>query len=154
MLLAGCNFTEESHGLPLPCSFDQIETIELIHHTGDPSRAQQKRITEEEDIRYIYNLLATNILVSNKSTDFSNQTDTLYITFCLTDGTGCTVKFQSFGVKKGIISSDDWDAFSYSTPSAICWIWGQLAEDYEAHAISIEDDPFATEKPTAVGYNT
>ena len=118
------------------------------------SNAQQKWITEAEDIHYIYNLLSAEILISSKSTDFSNQTDTLYITFCHTDGTGYTVKYQAFGVKKGIISSDDWEGFSYFTPSDICWIWGQLAKDYEAQDISIEDDPYATETPIAVGYDT
>ena len=80
--------------------------------------------------------------------------DTLYITFHHTDGTGSTVKFQSFGVKNGIISSADWESFSYFTPSDICWVWGQLARDYEAQPISIEDDPYAEEKPVAIGYDT
>ena len=154
LLLAGCNAQKESHGIPLPYSLDQVETIELIHHTGDPSMAQQKWITDAEDIHYIYNLLSAEILISNKSTGFSNQTDTLYITFHHADGTGCTVKFQSFGVKNGIISSADWEDFSYFTPSDICWVWGQLARDYEAQPISIEDDPYAEEEPVAIGYDT
>ena len=154
LLLAGCNAQKESRGIPLPYSLDQVETIELIHHTGDPSKAQQKWITDAEDIHYIYNLLSADILVSSKTTDSSDQTDTLYITFHHSDGTGCTIKFDAFGVKQGVISSSDWEPFSYSTRSDICWIWGQLAKDYEAQAISIEDDPFAVEKPIAIGYDT
>ena len=154
LLFSACNSPKESHGIPLPYSLDDIKTVELIHHTGNPSNAQQKWITEAEDINYIYNQLSTDILVSNQSTDFSNQTDTLYITFHHSDGTGCTIKFQSFGVKKGIISSNNWVSFSYFTPSDICWIWGQLAKDYEAQAISIEDDPYAKEMPIAIGYDS
>ena len=154
LLLSGCSTQKESHGIPLPCSLDRIQTIDLIHHTGDPSNAEQKWITASEDIRYIHNMLSSEILIRDGSVGQSTQTDTLYITLHCTDGTGYTIKFESYGVKKGIISSKDSPAFSHFTPADVCWIWGMLAKDYVGQEISIEDDPYATESPVAVGYDT
>ena len=156
LLLAftGCTSQKEFNGLSLPFSSDTIKAIELIHHTGVPSKAQQKWITTSEDINYIHNILSCEILIRNGSVGQSEQTDTLYITLHCTDGTGYTIKFESFGVKKGIISSKDTPAFSYFTPADVCWIWGILAKDYEGHEISIEDDPYTTESPVAIGYDT
>ena len=153
LTLAGCNSPDEFNGVSLPFSSDDIETIELIHHTGDPINAQQKWISDSEDINYIYTMLSSEILISNGSVEGSAQTDTLYITFHHIDGTGYTIKFDSFGVKKGLISSTDSPAFSYFTSADVCWIWGQLARDYDAQDISIVDDPYATEKPTAIEYD-
>ena len=154
LTFTGCSSQEEFNGLSLPFSFDAIGKIELIHHTGDPSHAEQKWITASEDIGYIHNMLSSEILIRDGSVGGSARTDTLYITLHCTDGTGYTIKFESYGVKKGIISSKDSPAFSHFTPADVCWIWGMLAKDYEGQEISIEDDPYATESPAAVGYDT
>lgn len=154
LLLSGCSVQKESHGIPLPYSLDQIETVELIHHTGDPFCAEQKWITESEDISYIHNMLSAEILIRDGSVDSSTQTDTLYITLHCIDGTGYTIKFESYGVKKGIISSEDTPTFSHFTSADVCWIWGVLAKDYEGQEISIEDDAYATEAPVVIGYDT
>lgn len=154
LALAGCTSQKEFNGLSLPFSSDEIEVIELIHHTGDPLNAQQKWITDSEDINYIHKMLSSDILLGSGSVDASAQTDTLYIKFCFYDGTGYTVKFESFGVKNGIITSNDTPEFTYFTKADVCWIWGQLAREYEAQAISIADEPYATEKPVAIGYDS
>lgn len=147
---ASCDSREEFNGLSLPFSVDDVEIIKLIHHTGDPSNAEQKWVNNTEDITYIHNMLSSEILIKNGSVEGAAQTDTLKITFCLYDGTGYTVRFDSYGVKKGMISSTDGKDFSYFTSADVCWIWAQLAKDYEAQDISIVDDPYATEKPVAV----
>ena len=150
--ISGCNSNEEFNGISLPFSSDDIETVGLIHHTGDPQNAQLKWITKSEDISYILNMLSSEILIKNESVEGAPQTDTLYITFCFFDGTGYTVKFDSYGVKKGIISSDDSPEFSYFTSADVCWIWGQLAKEYESEDIAIIDEEYATERPSAIEY--
>ncbi len=152
--LTGCDSQNTIKGLPLSFSMDDIEVIELIHHTGDPLNAHQKLISDSEDINYIYNMLSSDILVGSGSVDASEQTDTLYITFHCSDGTGYTIKFESYGVKKGIISSKDSPDFTYFTSADVCWIWGQLASEYVAQDIRIVDDPYATEKPVAEEHST
>ena len=154
LTLAGYTSEKESHGLPLPFSADAIETIELIHHSGDPLNAQQKWITDSEDINYIHNMLSSDILIKRGSVDGATQTDTLYITFHLYSGNGYTIKFDSYGVKRGIIASKDSPTFSHFTPADVCWIWGMLAKDYEGEEIRIEDDSYTTESPVAIGYST
>ena len=150
LILTGCSSQKEFNGLSLPFSVDDVEIVNLIHHTGDPSNSEQKWIDSSEDIAYIHNMLSSEILIKNGSVEGAAQTDTLKITFCLYDGTGYTVKFDSYGVKKGIICSEDTPKFSYFTSADVCWIWGQLAKDYECQPISIVDDPYATEKPMAI----
>ena len=150
---AGCRKQREFNGLSLTFSADDVEIIRLVHHTGDPSNAEQKWITDPEDIAYIHNMLSSEILIKNGSVEGSAQTDTLHITFCKYDGSGYTIKFDSYGVKQGIIYSKDNPQFSYFTSADVCWIWGQLAKDYEGQSISISDDPYATEKPIAVDSN-
>ena len=154
LAFTGCSSQKEFNGLSLPFSAVDVEIINLIHHTGDPSNAEQKWITDPEDINYIHNMLSSEILIKNGSVDDSAQTDTLHITFCKYDGSGYTVKFDSYGVKKGIIRSEDTPKFSYFTSADVCWIWGQLAKDYVGQPISISDDPYATEKPIAIGYDS
>ena len=151
---AGCSSQKEFNGLALPFSAGTIEMIELIHHTGDPANAQQKWITNSEEINYIHNMLSSDILIKSGSVDGLVQTDTLHITFHCYDGTGYAVRFDSYGVKKGIISSIDSPSFTYFTSADVCWIWGQLARDYEGRPISIADDPYATEAPMAIEYNS
>ena len=149
LIFTGCNSNKEFNGLSLPFSADTIETIGLIHHTGDPSNAEKKVITDSEDINYIHTMLSSDILIKDKSVDGAAQTDTLYITFHFYDGTGYTIRFDSYGVKRGIISSEDTPKFTYFTSADVCWIWGQLAKEYEGKTISIADEPYATEKPVA-----
>jgi len=145
---AGCDTQEEFHGLSLPLSLDEIEVIELIHHTGDPLNSQRKWITDSKDIHDIYTMLSSDILAGSGPVDASAQTDTLYITFHRNDGTGYKVKYECFGVKKGIIyAKEGAPDFTYFTSSDIGWIWEQLAADYEAESVSICEDPVATEIP-------
>ena len=103
---------------------------------------------------YIHNMLSSDILIKSGSVGSATQTDTLYITFHLYAGNGYTIKFDSYGVKRGIISSQDSPAFTLFTPADICWIWGQLAKDYEVQSVSIADDSYATENPIATGYSS
>ena len=151
ILFTGCNSRKEFNGLSLPFSEDSIESVSLIHHTGDPTNAEQKTINDSDDINYIYTMLSSDILIKNDTINGAAQTDTLYITFHKYDGSGYTIKFESYGVKKGIISSKDTPKFTYFTSADVCWVWGQLAKDYERQSISIADDPYATEKPIARG---
>ena len=151
LIIAGCDSQKEYNGLSLPFSASEVEIIELIHHTGDPSNAEQKWVDNSEDIVYIYNMLSSEILIGSGSVDDSAQTDTLYITFHNYDGTGYTVKFENYGVKKGIIIANNSPGLTYFTPADVCWIWGQLAKKYVGQPISISEDPYATEKPVAVG---
>lgn len=143
-ILAACDSKEQTKGTDLPLTLDDIQVIDLTYHTGDPSNSKRRRIVDTDDITYIHNLLASDIMIESFRNDLTNPEYTLYIIFHRTDGTGYKIKYQSFGVKKGILSSED---FTYFTYSDIGWIWEQLTKEYETEYVSIVEDPAATEMP-------
>lgn len=150
LFLHGCERNKTTQGLPLPCTQDQVELVSLIYHTGDPSNANEKWIIEPDDIHYFFNFLSSNILISKEQNINSDPASTLYITFHLQDGNRHTVKYQSYGVKSGLITSED---FTYFTPADVESLWTQTARKYWSDTIRIDKDPFATEIPVNTEHN-
>lgn len=147
LILTACNSGEPEKGLALPFSIEEVERIDLTYHTGDLSDSNRRRVTGSEDIQAIYNLLSYDIIVNADRAQRKEPESTLYITFCMLDGTGYKITYDSFGVKSGTLSSDD---FTYFTPSDIGWVWDQLTTGYETEHVSICIDPNATEMPVPI----
>ena len=127
LILTACDPGEPEKGISLPFPPEEVEMITLTYHTGDPSDSNCREVTGPEDIQAIYNLLSYDIIVSADRAQRKEPESTLYITFCMLDGTG--YKF---------------------TPADIGWIWHQLTTGYETGHVSICVDPNATEAPVPI----
>lgn len=147
LILTACNSGEPEKGLTLPFSLEEVDMIYLTYHTGDPADSSERRVTESEDIQAIYNWFSTEVMVSSDQNQSTDPDSTLYIAFLKQSGTSYTLTYESFGVKSGKLSSDD---FTYFTPSDIGWIWHQLTTGYETEHVSICVDPNATEMPVPI----
>lgn len=147
LILTACNSGEPEKELTLPFSLEEVHMIDLTYHTGDPADSNRRRVTESEDIQAIYNWFSSDVMVSRDQNQSTDPESTLYITFGKQDGTGYTITYESFGVKNGKFSSDD---FTYFTPSDNGWLWHQLTTGYETEHVSICVDPNATEVPVPI----
>ena len=147
LILTACDPGEPEKGISLPFPPEEVEMITLTYHTGDPSDSNCREVTGPEDIQAIYNLLSYDIIVSADRAQRKEPESTLYITFCMLDGTGYKITYDSFGVKSGTLTADDFSCF---TPADIGWIWHQLTTGYETGHVSICVDPNATEAPVPI----
>ena len=148
LLLSACDNNATQQGIELPFSLEDILEIELTYHTGDPANAQQKIVTGLEDINYIHSLFSSEIHLEQRKKDYTNPSAVLRIRFCLNDGHGYSMEYQSIGVKKGLLSSSDGD-FAYSTPTDVIWLWEQLTNEYEVTSVPLAPVG-ATEQPLEI----
>lgn len=147
LILTACDPGEPEKGISLSFPLEEVDMIALTYHTGDPSDSYRREVTEPEDIQAIYNLLSYDIIVRTNRAQLKEPESTLYITFVKQDGTGYKITYDSFGIKSGTLSADDFTCF---TPADIGWIWHQLTTGYETGHVSICVDPNATEVPIPI----
>lgn len=145
LILGGCS-QEES--LSLPFEDADVERVEMFYFI-DPTEAEKKVLTEQEDIQDLYQFLSGLTLRDKKTEPVAGGSVTSF-RFHLSDGTTYEVIYSSIAVKSGRIWATGMgqDYFTSADVGGIYNAYHYEAEDAEEEELPIlmtESDPDSSE---------
>ena len=120
--LAGCN--NKTVNIDLPFEVGDVENVEMYHFVGAPVAVEKKTIVEEENIKYLYDMLKRLSYEDKKVKGNDNPTVTSF-RFNLTDGTSYELIYSCYGVKNGSLKSTTGN-FEYFASADIGSAWSNI----------------------------
>ena len=141
LILSGCS---EEVSLSFPFEDADVERIEMFYFI-DPTEAEKKVLTEQEDIQNLYQFLS-GLTLRDKETEPVAGGSVTSFRFHLSDGTAYEVIYSSSAVKSGRIWATGMDQ-DYFTSADVGGIYQSFP--YEAEAAAEEELPVLTMKNDA-----
>lgn len=141
LVLGGCS-QEES--LSLPFEDADVERVEMFSFI-DPTEAEKKVLTQQEDIQNLYQFL-NGLTLQDKETEPMAGVAATSFRFHLSDGTAYEVIYSSSAVKSGRIWATGMEQ-DYFTSADVGGIYQSF--QYEAEAAAEEELPVLTMKNDA-----
>lgn len=130
LLACGCSRKDTQEGIALPFGAADIESVDAYYYLENFSDSGRKKtVTDSGNIEYLYTTFRSLSLREDSADPDQYGANISAYRFHLSDGRTYLVVYEGYGIKDGILTTEDMD--SYFTTADINGVWTNLTVDAE-----------------------